>query len=80
LANHLRNVIRTELRKNKIHMQRRRIRAGLSAQSRISIAASAQDGRRISIRKTSQAEVLYAVIYDTLGLPHRPDKTKRYEN
>lgn len=80
LAYHLLNVIQTELRKHKIHMQWWRIRERLSSHVRITTALTAQDGRRIYIRKTSQPEALHKMIYDALQLPHRPVKTKQYEN
>lgn len=80
LAYHLLNVIQTELRKNKIHIQWWRIRERLGSHVRITTAVTAQDGRRIYIRKTSQPEALHRMIYDALKLSHRPVKTKRYEN
>ena len=80
LAYHLLNVIQTELRKNNIHMQWRRIRDRLASQVRITTALTAEDGRRLYTRKTSQPEAMHKVIYDALHLAHRPLKTKRYEN
>ena len=80
LAYHLLNVIQTELRKNKIHIQWQRIRECMSSQVRITTAFSTQDGRRVYIRKTSQPEAFHQIIYNALRLPHRPVKTKRYEN
>jgi len=80
LAYHLLNVIQTELRKNNIHMQWWRIRDRLASQVRITTALTAEDGRRIYTRKTSQPEAMHKVIYDALHLAHRPLKTKRYEN
>ena len=79
LAYHLLNVIQTELRKNKIHIQWWRVRERLSSQIRITTCFTTLEQKRYYIRKTSQAESFHKIIYNALGLRHNPMKTKRYD-
>ena len=79
LAYHLLNTIQTQLKQHDIHMQWWNIRELLSSQARVTTSMTTKDGRRIHIRKSTEAEPFHRMIYDALQLSHYPLKMKRVE-
>jgi len=79
LAYHLLNTVQTQLKQHDIHMQWWNIRELLSSHVRVTTSMTTQDGRRIHIRKSTEAEPFHRMIYDALQLSHYPLNMKRVE-
>jgi transposase len=79
LAYHLLNTIQTQLKQHDIHMQWWNIRELLSSHVRITTSMTTEDGRRIHIRKSTEAEPFHRMIYDALNLSYYPLRMKRVE-
>jgi transposase len=79
LAYHLLNTIQTQLKQHDIHMQWWNIRELLSSHVRVTTSMTTEDGRRIHLRKSTEAEPFHRMIYDALQLSHYPLTMKRAE-
>ncbi len=77
LAYHLLISIQTKLHKHGIRMRWSRIREFLSTQVRITTAMTNKEGKRISIRNTSEPEWFHQTIYNALELALCPLPPKR---
>jgi transposase len=79
LAYHLLNTIQTQLKQHGIHKQWWNIRELLSSHVRVTTSMTTQDGRRIHLRKSTEAEPFHRMIYDALQLSYYPLRMKRVE-
>lgn len=77
LAYHLLNSIQVRLRQRGIHIRWRRLRAFLSTHAFVTTSMTTQENKRIHIRGCSEPEPFHRQIYQALGLPLRPMKSKK---
>jgi len=74
LAYHLLHTIRFKLRQKGVRFCWTTIRRQLSTQVRITTTMKREDGKVISIRKSSKAEPPHQAIYDALNLSYQPGR------
>ncbi len=74
IAYHLMHTIRFRLRRRGVRFCWTTIRRQLSTQVRTTTTMKRKDNKVIKIRKSSKAEPVHEVIYDTLNLSHRPGR------
>jgi len=77
IAYHLMQAIRFKLRQRGVKLSWKTIRRQLSTHARVTTTMKRKDNRAITIRKSSKTEPAHEVIYDALGLSHRPGRTVR---
>jgi len=77
LAYHLVHTIRFQLKARGIHLSWQGLRRQLTGQERVTVELKRADGKTLHIRKASRAEPRQEVIYDALGISHRPGKTEK---
>jgi len=77
LAYHLVHTIRFQLKASNIHLGWEGLRRELAGQDRITVELKRADGKTVHIRKSSRPEPRQQVIYDALGISHRPGKTEK---
>jgi transposase len=74
LAYHILHSIRLKLKRHGITHSWATIRSRLATHFRVTTSMKRSDGKMIHIRKTAKPEECHTIIYDALGLPHRPGK------
>ncbi len=77
LAYHLVHTIRFQLKACDIHLSWEGIRRELAGQDRVTVELKRADGNTLHLRKSTRAEPRQQVIYDALGISHRPGKTEK---
>jgi transposase len=77
LAYHILHSIRLKLKAQGITFNWRTIRNTLSSHYRVTTSMKRSDGKMLYIRKTAKPEDCHTMIYDALGLPHRPGKVSK---
>jgi transposase len=75
IAYHLMHTIRFKLRHKGVKFCWMTIRRQLSTHVRATTTMKRKDNKVIKIRKSSKTEPAHEVIYDALGLSHRPGRT-----
>jgi len=75
IAYHLMHTIRYKLRHKGVKFCWTTIRRQLSTHVRATTTMKRKDDKVIKIRKSSKTEPAHEIIYDALGLSHRPGKT-----
>jgi transposase len=75
IAYHLMHTIRFKLRHKGVKFCLTTIRRQLSTHVRATTTMKRKDNKVIKIRKSSKTEPTHEVIYDALGLSHRPGRT-----
>ncbi len=77
IAYHLMQTFRFKLRRRGVKFCWKTIRRQLSTHVRATTTMKRKDSKAIKIRKSSKTEPAHEVIYDALGLSHRPGRTAR---
>lgn len=77
LAYHLLHTIRYQLKLNNIDSSWQTLRQIFETQVRITSTMALENGKRLSIRKTSKATPEQLVVYKTLGAESEPGKTEK---
>jgi transposase len=77
LAYHLVHTIRYQLKASGIDLSWEGLRRELDGQDRVTVEMNRADGKTLHIRKATRPEPRQQVIYDALGIPHRPGKTEK---
>ena len=77
LAYHVLHTIRLKLKLHGITHSWSTIRRILDTHQRVTTSMKRSDGKMLYIRKTAKPEECHVMIYDALGLPHRPGKTSK---
>lgn len=72
LAYHLVHAIRYQLKQENIHDSWENIRLRMATQCRVTVQLRRDDGKMISIRKSSEPEAFHRKIYDALKLSYYP--------
>lgn len=77
LAYHVLHAIRLKLKSHGITHSWSTIRSRLATHYRVTTSMKRSDGKMLYIRKTARPEECHTIIYDALGLPHRPGKVSK---
>jgi transposase len=77
LAYHLVHTIRYQLKACGIDSSWEGLRRELDGQDRVTVEMKRADGKTLHIRKATRPEPRQQVIYDALGVSHRPGKTEK---
>ena len=77
LAYHVLHAIRLKLKSHGITHSWSTIRSRLATHYRVTTSMKRSDGKMLYIRKTAKPEECHTIIYDALGLPHRPGKISK---
>jgi transposase len=77
LAYHVLHSIRLKLKNHGITYSWSTIRSRLATHYRVTTSMKRSDGKMFYVRKTAKPEVCHTIIYDALGLPHRPGKISK---
>lgn len=77
IAYHVLHSIRLKLKSHGITHSWSTIRSRLATHYRVTTSMKRSDGKMLYVRKTSKPEECHTLIYDALGLPHRPGKTSK---
>ena len=77
LAYHVLHSIRRKLKNHGITHSWSTIRSRLATHYRVTTSMKRPDGKMLYIRKTAKPEECHTIIYDALGLPHRPGKVSK---
>ena len=77
LAYHVLHTIRVKLKAHGITYSWSTIRDILATHFRVTTSLKRSDGKMLYIRKTAKPEKCHTMIYDALGLPHRPGKISK---
>jgi hypothetical protein len=77
LAYHVLHSIRQKLKTHDITYSWSTIRDRLATHFRVTTSIKRSDGKVLYIRKTAKPEACHTMIYDALGLPHRPGKISK---
>jgi hypothetical protein len=77
LAYHVLHSIRLKLKDHGITHSWSTIRSRLASHYRVTTSMKRSDGKMLYVRKTAKPEQCHTIIYDALGLPHRPGKISK---
>ena len=77
LAYHVLHSIRLKLKSHGITHSWSTIRSRLATHYRVTTSMKRSDGKMLYVRKTAKPEECHTIIYDALGLPHRPGKISK---
>jgi transposase len=77
LAYHVLHSIRLKLKNRGITHSWSTIRSRLATHYRVTTSMKCSDGKMLYVRKTARPEECHTIIYDALGLPHRPGKISK---